>query len=68
MDPPGSSVHGTLQAHFTRQPTPGFLSEKFYRQRSLVNYSPWGRKKSDMTESTFIQSACLQLKKDEHNM
>ena len=23
---------------------PGFLSEKSYRQRSLVGYSPWGRK------------------------
>ena len=32
------------------QPTPVFLPGKSYRQRSLVGYSPWGRKESDMTE------------------
>ena len=32
------------------QPTPGFLPGKFHRQRSLVGYSPWGRKESDVTE------------------
>ena len=26
------------------QPTPVFLPRKFHRQRSLVGYSPWGRK------------------------
>ena len=26
------------------RPTPGFLSGEFHRQRSLVGYSPWGRK------------------------
>ena len=31
------------------QATPGFLPGKFF-QRSLVGYSPWGRKESDMTE------------------
>ena len=30
-----------------RQPTPVFLSEKFHRQRSLGDYSPWGHKKLD---------------------
>ena len=25
-------------------------SEEFHGQRSLAGYSPWGRKKSDMTE------------------
>ena len=29
------------------QPTPEFLPEKSYRQRSLAGYSPWGHKKSD---------------------
>ena len=32
------------------QPTPVFLPGKFHGQRSLVGYSPWGRKESDMTE------------------
>ena len=32
------------------QPTPVFLPGKSHGQRSLVGYSPWGRKESDMTE------------------
>ena len=32
------------------QPTPGLLPRKFHGQRSLVGYSPWGSKGSDMTE------------------
>ena len=32
------------------QPTPVFLPGKFHGQRSLVGYSPWGLKESDMTE------------------
>ena len=32
------------------QPTPAFLPGKFHGPRSLVSYSPWGHKKSDMTE------------------
>ena len=31
------------------QPTPVFLLRKFHGQRSLVGYSPWGRKESDTT-------------------
>ena len=31
------------------QPTPVFLPGKTYGQRSLVRYSPWGRKDSDTT-------------------
>jgi len=31
-------------------PTPVFLPGKFHGQRSLVGYSPWGYKVSDMTE------------------
>ena len=34
------------------QPTPVFVTGKSHGQRSLVNYSPWGRKESDMTEQT----------------
>jgi len=50
------------------QPTPVFLSGKFHGQRSLVGYSPWGHKESDMTEwrhtHTHTQSAlqyCLWM-------
>ena len=32
------------------QPIPVFLPGKFYGQRSLEGYSPWGFKDSDMTE------------------
>ena len=32
------------------QLTPVFLSEKSHGQRSLVGWSPWGHKESDMTE------------------
>ena len=33
-----------------RQPTPVFLPGKSYGQRSLVGFSPWGCRESDMTE------------------
>ena len=38
--------------HWSRkqQPTPVFLPGKCHRERSLVGYSPWGHKESDMTE------------------
>ena len=32
------------------QPTPVLLPGKSHGRRSLVGYSPWGCKKSDMTE------------------
>ena len=32
------------------QPTPAFLPGESHGRRSLVGYSPWGRKESDMTE------------------
>ena len=34
------------------QPTPGFLPEESFGQRSLAGYSPWGLKESDTTEAT----------------
>ena len=34
------------------KPTPAFLPGEFHGQRSLVGYSPWGCKESDMTETT----------------
>ena len=39
------------------QHTPGLLPGKYHGQRSLVGYSPWGHKESDMTEDwTFFLS------------
>ena len=32
------------------QPISVFLPGEFHRQRSLVGYSPWGRKELDMTK------------------
>ena len=32
------------------QPTPELLPGKSHGQRSLIGYSPWGQKESDMTE------------------
>ena len=39
------------KVHWRRawQPTPGFLPGESHGQRSLVGYSPWGRKESDTT-------------------
>ena len=39
------------------QPTPVFLPGESHGQRSLVGYSPWGRKESDTTERLTF-SAC----------
>ena len=46
--------------------TPGLLPGKSHGQRSLVGYSPWGRKESDTTERLHYSpvlrySLCLQL-------
>ena len=41
------------------QPTPVFLPGKFHGQRSLVVYSPWGRKESDTTEQLHIHYVLL---------
>ena len=32
------------------KPTPVFLPGEFHEQRSLLGYSPWGSKDSDLTE------------------
>ena len=39
------------------QSTPVLLPEKSHGQRSLVGYSPWGHKESDMTERLHFLSA-----------
>ena len=35
--------------------TPEFLPGEFHGQQSLMGYSPWGRKESDMTERLTLQ-------------
>ena len=41
---------GKISWRRTWQPTPVFMPGKSHGQRSLVGYSPWGRKESDTTE------------------
>ena len=41
------------------QPSPVFLPGKFHGQRSLVDYSPWGCKESDMSECTHTHTHTL---------
>ena len=59
--------------HLEKEPTPVLLPTKSHGQRSVVGYSPWGCKESDMTEplhfpflfavsSTFSHSASLCFK------
>ena len=43
-------------------PTPGLLPGKSRGWRSLLGYSPWGRKESDMTEATLACSHALSEK------
>ena len=38
------------------QPTPVFLPGESHGRRSLVGYSPWGRRESDATEQLHSQS------------
>ena len=40
------------------QPTPVFLPRKSHGQRSLIGYSPWGHKESDMTVWLHFQFQC----------
>ena len=46
------SVPGSRRFRWRRkwQPTPVFLPEESHGHRSLVGYSTWGHKESDMTE------------------
>ena len=44
------------------QPTPVLLLGKSHGQRSLIGYSPWGRKESDTTERFHFTSLLYLLK------
>ena len=46
------------------QPTPVLLPGKFYELRSLIGYSPWGRKESDTTERLHFTSLVLLLSQE----
>ena len=48
----GSIPVGKIPWRRAWQPAPVFLSGESHGQRSLVGYSPQGRKESDMTEAT----------------
>ena len=43
------------------QPTPVFMPGKSHGTRSLVGYSPWGRKESDMTERLLCVCVCVKV-------
>ena len=49
------------------QPTPVFLPGKSHGRRSLVGYSPWGRKEWDMTEQLHFHFSDFQLVGDSFN-
>ena len=40
---------------------PLFLPGEFHGQRSLVGYSPWGRKESDTTELLTVSLSLMSL-------
>ena len=40
------------------KPTPVLMAEKFHGWRTLVGYSPWGRKESDKTERFHFHFQC----------
>ena len=44
------------------QPTSVFLPGKFHGQRSLVGYSPWSHKESDMTERLSTHACMCTLR------
>ena len=46
---------GKIPQSKKQQPTPAFLPGKFHEQRSLVGYSLWGRKESDLTAGLSTQ-------------
>ena len=50
-NPPANAGNiGLIPERREWQPTPVLLPGEFYGQRSLVGYSPWGGKESDITE------------------
>ena len=60
-----SSIHGKIPWRREWLPTPVFLPGQFHGQRSLVGYSPWGRKELDTAErltcGNLIFNLCVKL-------
>ena len=48
---------GKIPWRRAQRTTPVFLPGEYHGQRSLLSYSPWGRKELDTTEAT--QQACM---------
>ena len=59
-DPGSIPREGKIPLKRKWQPTPVILSGKPHGQRSLVSYSPWGRKKSDTTEQLLFLSRWMK--------
>ena len=62
--PPSCSVHGILQAGILEwqwHPTAVLLPGKSHGWRSLVAYSPWGHKESDMTKRPHSHGPSLEV-------
>ena len=43
------------------QPTPVFLPRKFHGPRSLMGYSPWGCKESDIAQHTHTYTSLIKM-------
>ena len=50
-----------LLLHFLLQPTPVVLLGKSHGQRSVVGYSPWGCKESDVSEQLHFHLTVLSI-------
>ena len=51
----------TQTAIFSQKPTPVFLPGESHRERSLMGYSPWGRKESDTTEKLSMYAHNMEI-------
>ena len=47
------------------QPTPGFLPGESHGQRSLVGYSPWGRRVGSLVGSIISRVFQMELREEE---
>ena len=63
---PGS-IPGKIPWRRKWQSTPVFLPGESHGRRSLVGYSPWGGKESDMTERLHLTSAWEKIIANETN-
>ena len=54
-------MQGFIHVHWKWQPTPVLLPRKFHGWRSLVSYTPWGHKESDMTEGLHFLSFFIKV-------